>query len=245
MSEGSLFFEGQGRVQRSLQRIARQLDELGIPYAVAGGMALFAHGYQRFTTDIDIVMTRDDVRRMHEALDGRGWVRPFSKSKNLRDADTGVRLEFLIAGEYPGDGKPKPIQFPDPRGVAVEIDGIKYLNIAAFIELKLASGMTGQDREKDFVDVKELIKALRIPESLADQLNPYVREQYRLAWRKVNAVTRRFALDRMSAGDRLSAMLNDGITIEGDIADNNALLVTTDPALAEKYGMHDETEFFE
>src|SRR5262245_13058698 len=95
MSEGSLFFDGQGRVQRSLSRIARKLDELAIPYAVAGGMALFAHGHHRFTEDVDILLTRDGIERVHEALDGRGWTRPFSKSKNLRDADTGVRIEFL------------------------------------------------------------------------------------------------------------------------------------------------------
>src|SRR6185437_7712920 len=157
MSEGSLFFDGQGRVQKSLIRIAGRLDELGIPYAVAGGMALFAHGYQRFTDDIDILMTREDLDRIHEELDGRGWIRPFSTSKNLRDAQTGVRIEFLISGGFPGDGKPKPVMFPAPADVAVDIGGIKYVGLQAFIELKLASGMSGQNRDKDFVDVNELI----------------------------------------------------------------------------------------
>src|SRR5687767_10511029 len=65
MSEGSLFFEGQGRVQQTLERIARRLDELQLPYAVAGGMALYAHGYHRFTDDIDILMTRAALHRLH------------------------------------------------------------------------------------------------------------------------------------------------------------------------------------
>lgn len=53
LTEGSIFFENRGAVQTALRRIARRLDEMGVPYAVAGGMALFAHGFQRFTQDRD------------------------------------------------------------------------------------------------------------------------------------------------------------------------------------------------
>jgi hypothetical protein len=242
MSEGSLFFEGKGRVQQSLLRIARRLDELQIPYAVAGGMALFAHGYQRFTDDIDILMTRDDLERMHEALDGRGWIRPFSTSKNLRDAQTGVKIEFLIAGGFPGDGKPKPVAFPIPEKVAIEKDGIKYVNLPTFVELKLASGLSGQNREKDLVDVGELISTLQLPDSFANQLNSFVREPFLTLWRKANVGKRRFVLDLNVAGNRLQDMFDDGIILEGDLQDENARLVTTNPVLAKKYGMEDETE---
>ena len=90
-----------------------------MPYAVAGGMAMIAHGYRRFTDDVDILVTREGLERLHEAV---GWARmdyaPFRKSKNLRDASTGVKIEFLLTGDYPGDGKPKPVAFPSPEGVA-------------------------------------------------------------------------------------------------------------------------------
>lgn len=242
MSEGSLFFDGQGRVQQSLQRITRRLEDLGIPYAVAGGMALFAHGYQRFTDDIDILMTREDLDRMHEELDGRGWIRPFSKSKNLRDAQTGVRIEFLISGGFPGDGMPKPVMFPAPSEVAVEIGGIKYVGLPAFIELKLASGMSGQNRDKDFVDVGELIRTLQLPELFTNRLNPFVREQYLRLWHKANVAPIRFVLDRSVAGTRLDEMISDGVMLEGDTNDPLARLVTNDPVVAKKYGMDDERE---
>jgi hypothetical protein len=245
MSEGGLFFEGQGRVQKSLSRIARKFEELGIPYAVAGGMALFAHGHHRFTEDVDILLTRQDIDRVHEALDGRGWTRPFSKSKNLRDADTGVRIEFLVSGDYPGDGKPKAVQFPPPQDVAVEIGGVKYLNLPTFIELKLASGMTGgPHRAKDLVDVGELIKAADLPESLADSLNPYVRTAYLDLWRQLRAAPQCFMTSIDDAGSRVEQMLADGVTRE-ERAGREPRLVTTDPDLAKKYGMHDETEFLD
>jgi hypothetical protein len=58
LSEGSEFFEGKGAVQEALRKITERLNELGIPYAVAGGMALFRHGHRRFTEDVDILVTQ-------------------------------------------------------------------------------------------------------------------------------------------------------------------------------------------
>jgi len=182
VSEGSLFFEDKGAVQQSLRRIAGRLNELGVPYAVAGGMALFQHGYRRFTEDIDILVTRDGLKAIHKALDGLGYVRPFERSKNLRDAQSGVKIEFLVAGEYPGDGKPNAVRFPDPQSVAVEHDGIQFLNLATLIELKLASGMTGSDRMKDLADVQELIKKVNLPQDFQSGLNESVRAKYLELW---------------------------------------------------------------
>lgn len=185
LREGSMHFEKESAVHRTLERIARKLDELKIPYAVAGGMALFFHGYRRFTEDVDILVTREGKDAAHQSLEGLGYVPPFAGSKNLRDAESGVRIEFLISGDYPGDGKPKPIAFPHPSTVAVDIDGIQFLSLASLIELKLASGITNPRRAKDLVDVQELIALLKLPESLSEKLNPFVREKYRELWRIV------------------------------------------------------------
>jgi hypothetical protein len=179
MNESSLFFEGQGKVQETLRRITRRLNELGIPYAVAGGMALFRHGHRRYTEDVDILVTREGLKAIHEQIEGRGFVRPFAASKNLRDADAGVKVEFLLTGDFPGDGKPKDVAFPDPAQVAQEFDGIKYLNLPTFVALKLASGMTGAGRLKDLADVQELIKSTGLNEQFAESLPPYVQETFR------------------------------------------------------------------
>jgi hypothetical protein len=185
LGEGSRHFEGRSAVQEALERIARRLGELEIPYAVAGGMALFAHGFRRFTEDVDILVTREGLKVIHERLDGLGYLPPFSKSKNLRDAEYGVRIEFLVAGEYPGDGKPKPVAFPDPAEAGVEIDGIRYLSLPKLVELKMASGMTNPGRLKDLGDVQELIRLLGLPAEFAESLDPFVRERYRELWEGV------------------------------------------------------------
>jgi len=189
MSEGSLFFEGQGRVQKTLLGITRRLNELQIPYAVAGGMALFAHGFRRFTEDVDILVTQEGLDRLHEALDGRGYLPPFTKSKNLRDTETGVKIEFLIAGAFPGDGKPKPVAFPEPDQVSTPIGDVRCLTLPTLVELKLASGITAPHRLKDLADVQELIRMLRLPRTFGDGLNPYVREKFDELHKSVEAET--------------------------------------------------------
>jgi len=166
-----------------LRRISSRLDELGILYAVAEGMALGAHGYVRATADVDILVTEEGLGSVHRELEGLGYVPPFTGSKNLRDVGSSVRIEFLVAGQYPGDGKPKPVAFPDPASAAIEIDGVKYLKLDKLIELKLASGMTGGvNRMKDLVDVVELIQICSLPADTADRLDPYVRDKFKELW---------------------------------------------------------------
>jgi hypothetical protein len=176
------FFMGDDKVHQSLHRIAAKLAELGIPYAVAGGMALNAHGFRRATIDVDVLVTAEGLAAVHTALEGLGYVPPFAGSKQLRDTASSVRIEFLVTGQFPGDGKPKPIAFPDPAAVGVEIDGIRYLNLVTLVELKLASGMTNAGRLKDLGDVQELIRTLSLKREFGEQLNEYVRPKYFELW---------------------------------------------------------------
>jgi hypothetical protein len=178
LREGSMHFEEESAVQKTLRRIVKRLDDLGVPYAVVGGLALFFHGYRRFTEDVDILVTKDDLKLIHEKLEGLGYLPPFEKSKHLRDTDTGVKIEFLTTGEFPGDGKPKPVAFPNPAAVRVEAAGVWFLSLPALIELKLASGITNPLRGKDIVDVQELIAILNLNEEFAAGLNPFVRDKF-------------------------------------------------------------------
>ncbi len=264
LSEGSNFFEGKSAVDKALLRISKRLNDLRVPYAVAGGMAVFRHGLRRFTEDVDILVTRDGLTAIHHELEGRGYLPPFAGSKNLRDTELGVRIEFLITGGYPGDGKPKPVAFPDPAAVAVELDGIKYIKLSTLIELKLASGISNANRVKDLADVQELIKALALSVELADQLNPYVRDKYLELWKATRRDAQRYVLrwtekfpatsarsieEAISAlghhAAELKAMQAAGVTLEfkDSTGKREAWLVATDPDVARKHGMHDESEY--
>jgi hypothetical protein len=191
LNQGGWHFHKDSDVFKTLYGITGRLKNLGIPYAVVGGMALFEHGYQRFTDDVDLLVTPEGLKEIHDRLEGLGYVPPFTGSKQLRDTTTGVRIEFLISGAYPGDGKPKPVAFPDPAEVGVDRDGIAYLSLSRLIELKIASGMTGGgQRLKDFADVNELIQIHQLSADFAEQLNPYVRDRYAELWASVQGPTR-------------------------------------------------------
>lgn len=187
MDEGFRHFAQKSEVHSTLRRICLRLNDLGIPYAVVGGMALFEHGFRRFTEDVDLLVTRDDLLRIHQALSGLGYIEPFEKSKHLKDTVNGVRIEFIVTGDYPGDGKPKPVAFPHPGDVAVDRDGIRLISLPRLVELKLASGMTGAGRLKDLADVQELIKSISLTDTFASQLHPYVQAKYLELWRDVQA----------------------------------------------------------
>ncbi len=182
IEEAGRFFMRKDPVHQSLLQIAQRLEKSGIDYAVAGGMALVAHGYHRTTEDIDVLVTSEGLESAHQSLLGHGYLPAFSGSKQLRDTRTGVRIEFLVTGQYPGDGKPKPVCFPEPAGASTEIDGMRYVKLPVLIELKLASGMTNPGRLRDLADVQELIRVLRLPADYVKQLDSYVTEKFTELW---------------------------------------------------------------
>lgn len=178
IQEGSMHFEKEGGLHKTLDRIVRDLDEWQIPYCIVGGMAMFFHGYRRFTEDVDLLVTQQGLEEIHRRLSGHGYLPPFEGSRNLRDTETGVRIEFLVTGAYPGDGKPKPVSFPSPQDATIVLDGKNFLTLPKLVELKLASGMSNPRRARDLADVQDLIAALNLHDDLATELNESVRSKY-------------------------------------------------------------------
>jgi len=88
----------------------------------------------------------------------------------------------MTTGEYPGDGKPKPVAFPDPVEAREKKEDLWVIDLETLIELKLASGMTAPHRLKDLADVQELILHLHLPQELAEQLDASVRAEYQKLW---------------------------------------------------------------
>jgi hypothetical protein len=187
LREVSAYFAGEGRLHSALRRLTQRLDAEGIPYALLGGLALAEHGYPRLTEDIDLLLTPSGLERFRQRLVGRGYRPAFNGArKSFRDTETGVRIEIVTAGEYPGDGLPKPVAFPDPTtpGVTEDKEGIRVIALEKLIELKLASGMSAPHRLRDLADVQDLITRLKLPLALADRLDPWVRATYQELWEK-------------------------------------------------------------
>jgi hypothetical protein len=157
LREASAYFAGAGALRSSLRRLAERFEQEGIAYALLGGLALGENGYPRMTEDIDILLTSAGLQIFRERCVGRGYRPAFNGTrKTFRDTETGVRIEFLTAGEFPGDGLPKPVAFPDPvaPGVSEQHEGIRVISLEKLIELKLASGLSAPHRLRDLADVR-------------------------------------------------------------------------------------------
>jgi hypothetical protein len=183
IAEATRFFDGNDPVHESLRAVTSRLNSRNIAYAVAGDMALVAHGYRRTTDRVEILVDASTRESVDSALGEEFRL----DGNNVRDTSTGVRIDFLVSGQYPGDGKPKPVAFPRPDEDSIEIDGIRYLQLPAVINLKLASGMTAAHRLRDLADVQELIRVLKLSADFAEKLNPYVREKFLELWRAIEA----------------------------------------------------------
>ena len=187
LHEAEAYFGGRLQAKESALRLGRRLERIGVPYAVIGAVAMNAHKYERFTVDLDLIVRRESIPVIHEALVGLGYVLRFAGSKNLIDTENRVRIDLVIAGGFPGDGLPKPIDFPDPGQGTVVIEGIHYVTLEKLIELKLASGITRPTRLSDLGDVQKMIHVLKLPREFGDRLHPYVRSKFDEFWVAMDA----------------------------------------------------------
>lgn len=181
--EALRLFSGKGLVLSSLNRLTADLRRHDIGYLVIGAVALIHYGFQRYTENIDVILTNEGLRKFGRELLGRGGLgldagydSISEDAKSVRSYPEGVVINFKIAGEFPGDGKPKPVSFPEPSDASYE--RVKFPTLEKLVELKLASGLSAPDRLKDLADVQEMIKIKILDRGFADKLSPYVCEMY-------------------------------------------------------------------
>jgi hypothetical protein len=177
------FFMKKDDVHLTMQRVTERLREENIPHALIGGMAIGLHGFLRVTKDVDLLTTKEGLDRIHARLVGRGFVLAYPGArKRLRDTATDVLIDIITTGEYPGDGKPKAVMFPDPSD-SVELDGYTVLSLPRLIESKIITGTTVDYRQlQDLGDVQAIIGELHLPRSFAEQLDSTVRSEFDRLW---------------------------------------------------------------
>ena len=172
------------RREQAVRTLARRLDDSGVPYAIAGAMAMQAHGYRRPTTDVDVLLTLTGLVEFKRRYLGQGYVERFAGSHRLRDTALEVSIAISITGEFPGDGRHKAVAFPDPAAVAVRASAgaVAMLPLASLIELKLAAGMTAPARTRDLADVVALVRAGKLRRDYGAAFDPWVRARFDELW---------------------------------------------------------------
>ena len=142
-----------------LKLLLRALDDYGVEYLLIGGYALYALGYQRGTTDIDIVLrpTPEQGERVKQAL----MLLPdkvaqellpewFAEGETIRVADAFVvDLMFNVCGET--------YESLLPFAVTIDFEGVsvRTLSLEGLLKTKQSS------RDKDRLDRQILERALQ------------------------------------------------------------------------------------
>jgi hypothetical protein len=173
LKEISLYFQGKDEVHKSMRRIAKRLEKAGIPYAIVGGMAVFAHKYRRTTADVDVLLTPAGFAEFRALFAAKDYRQKEGRPRRFVDKVNKIGIDFLVTGLFPGLGRPGPIAYPDPATVGEVIEKIQVVNLKTLVELKLAAR-----RHRDFGDVVELIRFNDLDESFLQQLHPSVHRDY-------------------------------------------------------------------
>lgn len=141
-----------------LKTLIKELNQNGVDYLLIGGYALFAHGYHRATTDIDVLVpaTQDAGEKLKSALMALpdqaakdidpAW---FEEGENIRVADAFVvDVMFNACGET----YETLVQYAE----TVDLDGLSVhtVNLEGLLRTKQSM------RQKDIADRNILERAL-------------------------------------------------------------------------------------
>src|SRR5262245_9208348 len=73
LQEIGVFFQKRSPQHQTMRRLARRLKQARIPYAIAGAMAVNAHGAERTTRDVDVLLTPEGLERFRREFVGEAY----------------------------------------------------------------------------------------------------------------------------------------------------------------------------
>jgi hypothetical protein len=156
----------------SFDSLVSALHSAGVRYLVAGGLAVNAHGYLRFTRDVDIVLqlSRGNIEAAFAALAGLGY-RPIVPISAAEFADAGKRSSWerekgmTVLNFWSEQHRDTPVDVfvTEPFDFEAEYGralvkplgsvGVRFVSIPSLIRMKEAAG-----RPQDRIDIDYLRK---------------------------------------------------------------------------------------
>lgn len=143
------------QVREAALKTSAQLNYLGIRHALAGGLAVGAHGYIRATTDVQFLVGE-------EAFDHQGILVAFKAGVPIEVG--GIRIDYLSPTSL-GHQLEAVLDHPPMS------EGLAVVPIEVLIYMKLTAR-----RRKDLVDVIELLKAGVDEGRVRDYLKQYAND---------------------------------------------------------------------
>ena len=160
-------------ILRAAEVASQKLSEAGIPHALAGGLAVGAHGYPRTTDDVDFLVG-DEAFEKHAG----GLV----TLKVPLIAVGSVAIDFVSIDPGKDEGKKLREAVEQPP----ESEGMPIVPLTALVYMKLKAG-----RQKDIADLVELLKRGQVE---LEDLDRYIREcapEYLRRWERVKEIAAR------------------------------------------------------
>jgi hypothetical protein len=159
--------------KHSLELIAKALNVRQVQYLIAGGLAVVAHGYLRFTADIDLLLSMDEAN-LRKALEAFSTLRyqpraPVEMAQFIEPArrrewinEKGMTVFSLFSPEHPASEidlfVDPPLNFADAYSRASWLEiapGLRasFCSLDDLIDLKQCAG-----RPLDLNDIEQLRK---------------------------------------------------------------------------------------
>jgi len=158
----------------SFDALVSALQQAGVRYLIAGGLAVNAHGYLRFTKDVDVVLqlVPDNIQRAFAALGTLGY-RPLVPITAARFADDRQRESWardkgMVVLQFWSDSHretPVDMFVSEPFGFEEEYRRalvkplgqveVRFVTLPTLIRMKQAAG-----RPQDRIDMEYLRKRL-------------------------------------------------------------------------------------
>lgn len=142
--------------------VARTLQQT-VEAPVLGGIAVYLHGYQRSTTDLDFYTADRRVTDVQLRASGAVW-----DAARREHVLKHVRIHTVT---------------PNDAGHVVErvsvLDGVRVVSLKDLIAIKLLCGLRNVNRAKDLGDVQELIRVVPLDKRFAGKLPKSVRAEFK------------------------------------------------------------------
>jgi predicted nucleotidyltransferase len=140
-----------------IQQVSKKAEEVGIPFIVIGGYAVYAHGYTRTTDDLDLIVPHELRAEWSKLLDGFGMVvkndaATFLQFDSKNEAEMAVDLMFVSEAVF---------DRLNQTAVDAKVEGVdvKVVALLHLIALKCHSFQHSRSmrRLKDMDDLVQLI----------------------------------------------------------------------------------------
>lgn len=142
-----------------LEKLLKKFHEQNVRYALIGGFALGAYGVSRATVDVDFLVHRDDMEKVHTIMHENGYKCGY-RTENVSQYSSSLKVfgevDFIHAFREISIGM---LQRAEEKSVFNESISVKVLKVEDIIGFKVQAIANDESRKQgDLADIGALMK---------------------------------------------------------------------------------------